>query len=92
MSAGTAEDPLTAEAYAETLRANGIPVMLHEARSGVVDVLTSPASDFWDVQVPEPMLARARALILEEAEREQASQQEAELAAEEEALREKSVE
>jgi hypothetical protein len=91
-SAGTAEDPFTAQAYAATLRANGIPVLLHEARSGAVDILTQPASDFWDIQVPEPLLTRARALILEEAEREQASQADAEQAAEEEALLEKAPE
>jgi hypothetical protein len=86
VTAGTAEDPLTAEAYTDALKAEGIAVLLDEARAGSVEALTIPTSDWWEVKVPEHQLERARAILAAETERLQKSQEEASKAAEEEAL------
>lgn len=83
--AGTAEDPLTAEAYMQVLEAARIPVIAHAHRGGTVDVLTTGiVQDWWEILVPEDELSRAVPLLSREQDALAATEDEAVAAAEEE--------
>ncbi len=83
--AGTAEDPLTAEALGAGLEAAMIPVFVRPRRSSSVDMLVDPfPHPWWEILVPEEHLARASAWVAEEKARLVASEPDAERAAEEE--------
>ncbi|MCP3098631.1 DUF2007 domain-containing protein [Myxococcus sp. K15C18031901] len=83
--AGTAEDPLTVEAFVELLEDADIPVFVRAGRSGVVDKLTTGnLLPWWEILVPEEHQARAARLLEQERVREDATYDEAAQAAEEE--------
>lgn len=83
--AGTAEDPLSAERYAQVLEEARIPVFSRSRRTGAVDGLTSGTTlPWWDLLVPEEHAARASELLALERSRVEAGAEEAGRAAEEE--------
>jgi hypothetical protein len=83
--AGTAEDPLTAEALGAALEAEQVPVFVRPRRAGSVDMLTSGSpTPWWEILVPEEHLATATELVAREKARIEAAAPEAERAADEE--------
>jgi hypothetical protein len=85
--AGTAEDPLTVEAFVELLDEAEIPVFVRAGRSGVVDKLTTGnLLPWWEILVPEEQQERATRLLEQERAREDATTDEAVQAAEDEEL------
>lgn len=84
---GTAEDPLTSEAFVRVLEAEQIPVFSRPRRGGTVDVLTTGVPHpWWEILVPEEHAARATELLAEEKTKLDATAAEAAQAAEEEEL------
>ncbi|QQR42567.1 DUF2007 domain-containing protein [Myxococcus xanthus] len=81
--AGSAEDPFTAEVYAQLLQDANIPVLVRAGRSGVVDKLTTGnVLPWWEIHVPADQQVRAATLIEQERLRELATNDEAAAAAE----------
>ena len=60
--AGTADDELEAELLASWCEGEGVPVIVQDARQGVVGKLASPVDSF-RILVPERELERARELL-----------------------------
>ena len=84
---GSAEDPLTAEAFVRALQERGIPVMSRTRHGGTADVITSGVNHpWWEVLVPDTHADLAARTIVEERARLDAEGPEAEAAAEAEAL------
>jgi hypothetical protein len=83
--AGTAEDPLTQEALVHLLEEQDIPVFARPRQGGPVAPITSPASQWWEILVPEDQVQKASRLIEEEKARMKATEDDAARAAEEEA-------
>jgi len=82
---GTAEDPLTAEAFVRVLEAQQIPVFSRARRAGTVDVLTTGnPHPWWEILVPDEHAARAAELLNQEKARQDADAGEAAQAAEDE--------
>ena len=82
--AGTAEDPLTSERLVAALQAENVPVFARPRRGGTVDIVTTAASPWWEILVPEEHLQKASELIERERAQLQASAEENARAAEEE--------
>ena len=82
--AGTAEDPLTAEELATTLRGAGIAVFMRQRMGGTVDALTDAAPPWWEILVPEEQLVQATQMVERELQVLAATQDQAAQAAEEE--------
>ncbi len=82
--AGTAEDPLTSEQLVHVLEELEIPVFARPRRGGTVDSLTSGASPWWELLVPEEHAARATEVIAQERARMESGAEDAARAAEEE--------
>lgn len=83
--AGTTDNPLMAEVFAELLQEADIPVLVRAGRSGVVDKLTTGnLLPWWEILVPEEQQERAGAMIERERVQEAATTDEAVRAAEEE--------
>lgn len=85
-TAGTAEDPLTQEALVHLLEEADIPVFARPRRGGVVDTITGPATEWWELLVPEEQAQKAAQLIKDEKARMKATEEDAARAAEEEAM------
>lgn len=86
VSAGVAEDPLSAEQFVRVLEAENIPVFARPRRGGAVDALTSPTHAWWEILVPEEQHATAAGLLVQEKARMESGAEEAGRAAEEEAM------
>ena len=82
--AGTAEDPLSSEQLVRVLEELDIPVFARPRRGGTVDSLTSGASPWWEILVPEESAAQAVEVIAQERARMESGADEATRAAEEE--------
>ena len=82
--AGTAEDPLTSERFEQVLQNAQIPVFPRARRGGTVDNLSTPEAPWWEILVPEELLAKAAELIRQERSRIESGAEEAGRAAEEE--------
>jgi hypothetical protein len=82
--AGTAEDPLTSERFEQVLQNAQIPVFPRARRGGTVDNLSTPEAPWWEILVPEDLLAKAAELIRQERARIESGAEEAGRAAEEE--------
>jgi hypothetical protein len=82
--AGSVEDVLSAERYTQILEDAGIAVSCRQRRGGPVDMLTSANLPWWEIYVPAETLAKARALIQTEQQREDTLAEEAGRIAEEE--------
>lgn|GEM_PF-873186 len=83
--AGTTDNPLMAEVFAELLQEADIPVLVRAGRSGVVDKLTTGnLLPWWEILVPEEQQERAAAMIERERVQEAATTDEAVQAAEDE--------
>jgi hypothetical protein len=82
---GTAEDPLTSEAFVRVLEAEHIPVFSRPRRGGTVDVLTTGVQHpWWEILVPDEHAARATELLAQEKAKFDATADEAAQAAEDE--------
>ncbi|NOK21805.1 hypothetical protein [Corallococcus carmarthensis] len=85
--AGIADDPVTAQIFADVLDENRIPLIVRPGRSGVVDELTTGnLMPWWELLVPDTSQARAAALLEEVKVQGLATADEAGRAAEEEEL------
>jgi len=82
--AGTAEDPLTSERLEQVLQNAQIPVFPRARRGGTMDNLSTPEAPWWEILVPEELLAKAAELIRQERSRIESGAEEAGRAAEEE--------
>ncbi|NBD11657.1 MULTISPECIES: DUF2007 domain-containing protein [Corallococcus] len=83
--AGTADDPVTAQVYAEVLDEHRIPRIVRPGRSGVVDeITTGNLMPWWELLVPDTLQARAATLLEETKLQGLATAAEAGRAAEEE--------
>jgi hypothetical protein len=83
--AGIADDPVTAQVFADVLDEQRIPLIVRPGRSGVVDELTTGnLLPWWELLVPDTQQARAAALLEEVKVQGLANADEAALAAEEE--------
>ena len=81
--AGTAPDSFEADLLWRALEDEGIPAIVHSARSGVVGKLASPV-EVYNILVPARELERARALLAERRAALEADPEAAARAAEEE--------
>ena len=89
---GTAEDPITAEAYVRVLETEHIPVFSRHRRGGTVDILTTGnPHPWWEILVPEENVQKATELLAQEKARLDATSDEAAKAAEEEELESESA-
>ncbi len=82
--AGTTEDPLSSEQLVRVLEELEIPVFARPRRGGTVDSLTSGASPWWEILVPEEHVVRASEVIAQERARMESGAEDAARAAEEE--------
>jgi len=82
--AGTVEDPLSSERLVHVLEELEIPVFARPRRGGIIDSLTSGASPWWEILVPEEHAARATEVIAQERARMDADADDAGRAAEQE--------
>ncbi|RKH58665.1 DUF2007 domain-containing protein [Corallococcus llansteffanensis] len=83
--AGIADDPVTAQVFADVLDEQRIPLIVRPGRSGVVDELTTGnLLPWWELLVPDTDQARAAALLEEVKIQGLATADEAGRAAEEE--------
>lgn len=65
--AGTVDDPMSADQVSRALDEAGIPVFARARRASSVDTLTSGSTlPWWEILVPEEMVARAEVLISEQ--------------------------
>ncbi|RYZ15932.1 MAG: DUF2007 domain-containing protein, partial [Myxococcaceae bacterium] len=66
VKAGIAEDPVTAQVFADVLEEQGIPLIVRPGRSGIVDELTTGnLLPWWEFLVPDKDQMRAAALLEE---------------------------
>ncbi len=63
VSLATAEDPITAERWADLLRRDGLHVALQSHGVGAVDLLTQGTGAWWELRVPQSELDRARSAL-----------------------------
>ncbi|WP_233583125.1 hypothetical protein [Corallococcus sp. CA053C] len=83
--AGIADDPVTAQVFADVLDEQRIPLIVRPGRSGVVDELTTGnLLPWWELLVPDTDQVRAAVLLEEVKIQELATADEAGRAAEEE--------
>ncbi|CAM3556096.1 DUF2007 domain-containing protein [Corallococcus sp. ZKHCc1 1396] len=85
VKAGIAEDPVTAQVFADVLEEQGIPLIVRPGRSGIVDELTTGnLLPWWEILVPDTSQTRAASLLEQVKLQSQATAEEAGRAAEEE--------